>query len=260
ELDAASLQVLRAASIGALALDPELIAALTGLAPERIEQLLAVLEQHGLLGFDGERYRFAAPLIAEVVRGERLLPGERRALRARRCLTATQAAPVPHRGRQLMMVTQKSTSAELFEKFASGVHCRELAVAVIRYCPSCRWAVQCTRYSSPGPSAGTQTCPSPSGSAQGERNDNGPVWINDTGAQPLKLRIELPAGVRPRLLTTAVSWTSGPHTTPYIGSTCGVTLFTIRSAWAAPWTTVYETLLLSLKCLDPGSATVALAT
>src|SRR5438270_323944 len=83
ELDAASLQVLRAASIGALAVDPELIAALTGLAPERIEQLLAVLEHHGLLGFDGERYRFAAPLIAEVVRGERLLPGERRALRAR---------------------------------------------------------------------------------------------------------------------------------------------------------------------------------
>src|SRR2546430_2302045 len=83
ELDAASLQVLRAASIGALALDPELIATLTGFAPERIEQMLVGLERHGLLAFDGERYRFAAPLIAEVVRGERLLPGERRALRAR---------------------------------------------------------------------------------------------------------------------------------------------------------------------------------
>src|SRR4029077_6068088 len=79
-VDGASLQVLRAASIGALAVDPELVAALTGLAPERIDQLLAVLERHGLLVFDGERYRFAAPLIAEVVRGERLLPGERRAL------------------------------------------------------------------------------------------------------------------------------------------------------------------------------------
>ncbi len=83
ELDAASLQVLRAASIGALAVDPELIAALTGLAPGRVGELLTVLERHGLLVFDGERYRFAAPLIAEVVRGERLLPGERRALRAR---------------------------------------------------------------------------------------------------------------------------------------------------------------------------------
>src|SRR5207237_770842 len=72
ELDAASLQVLRAASIRALAVDPELIAALTGLAPERIEQLLAVLDHHGLLGFDGARYRFAAPLIAHVARGDRM--------------------------------------------------------------------------------------------------------------------------------------------------------------------------------------------
>src|SRR5207302_357572 len=40
ELDGASLQVLRAASIGALAVDAELVAALTGLTPERIEQIL----------------------------------------------------------------------------------------------------------------------------------------------------------------------------------------------------------------------------
>ena len=83
ELDAPGLQVVRAASIGALAVDPELIAALTGLMAGRVAELLTVLERHGLLVFDGERYRFAAPLIAEVVRGERLLPGERRALRAR---------------------------------------------------------------------------------------------------------------------------------------------------------------------------------
>jgi len=83
ELDQTSLQVLRAASIGALAVDPELIAALTELTSERVDQVLTVLERHGLLAFDGERYRFAAPLIAEVVRGDRLLPGERRALRAR---------------------------------------------------------------------------------------------------------------------------------------------------------------------------------
>jgi len=83
ELDQTSLQVLRAASIGALAVDPELIAALTELTAERVDQVLTVLERHGLLAFDGERYRFAAPLIAEVVRGDRLLPGERRGLRAR---------------------------------------------------------------------------------------------------------------------------------------------------------------------------------
>jgi len=83
ELDEASLRVLRAASIGALAVDPDLVVALTGLARERVEELLAVLERHRLLTFDGERYLFAAPLIAQVVRGECLAGGERRALRAR---------------------------------------------------------------------------------------------------------------------------------------------------------------------------------
>ena len=83
ELDEASRQVLRAASVGALAVDPDLVAALTGLARERVEDLLAVLERHRLLALDGERYVFAAPLIAEVVRGEGLAAGERRALQTR---------------------------------------------------------------------------------------------------------------------------------------------------------------------------------
>src|SRR4029077_11446429 len=59
DLHAGRLQVLRAASLRALGVDPAVVAALTGLAPERIDQLLAVLERHGLLVFDGERYRFA---------------------------------------------------------------------------------------------------------------------------------------------------------------------------------------------------------
>jgi DNA-binding SARP family transcriptional activator len=83
ELDEASRQVLRAASIGALAVDPELVAVLTGFAPERVQDLLAVLERHRLLVFDGEHYLFAAPVIAQVVHGEGLAAGERRALQAR---------------------------------------------------------------------------------------------------------------------------------------------------------------------------------
>ena len=83
ELDEASRQVLRAASIGALAVDPDLVAALTGLARQRVEDLLAVLERHRLLAFDGERYVFVAPVIAQVVRGEGMAAGERRALQAR---------------------------------------------------------------------------------------------------------------------------------------------------------------------------------
>src|SRR5438105_8902451 len=126
ELDAASLQVLRAASIGALAVDPELIAALTGLAPERIEQLLAVLEHHGLLGFDGERYRFAAPLIAEVVRGERLLPGERRALRAR---AAAALASRPDLESRLLRAELMARTGPAAAAFAAAVAAAQAALA-----------------------------------------------------------------------------------------------------------------------------------
>src|SRR5438105_14940165 len=105
-----------------------------------------------------------------------------------------------------MMVTQKSTSAELFERLASGVHCRELAVAVIRYCPSCRWAVQCTRYSSPGPSAGTETCPSASGKVQGDKNIvcDELSGLKDAGALQPNPRIDAPAVVSSQCVTTAV--------------------------------------------------------
>ena len=126
ELDAASLQVLRAASIGALAVDPELIAALTALAPERIEQLLAVLEHHGLLGFDGERYRFAAPLIAEVVRGERLLPGERRALRAR---AAAALASRPDLESRLLRAELMARTGPAAAAFAAAVAAAQAALA-----------------------------------------------------------------------------------------------------------------------------------
>src|SRR5437660_5190929 len=126
ELDQASLQVLRAASIGALAVDPELIAALTGLAPERIEQLLAVLERHGLLGFDGERFRFAAPLIAEVVRGERLLPGERRALRAR---AAAALASRPDLESRLLRAELMARTGPAAAAFAEAVAAAQAALA-----------------------------------------------------------------------------------------------------------------------------------
>ena len=122
ELDVASLQLLRAASIGALAVDPELIAALTGLAPDRIEQLLAVLEQHGLLAFDGERYRFAAPLIAEVVRGERLLPGERRALRVRAAAALASRPDLESRLLRAELMARTGPAAAAFAEAVAAAH------------------------------------------------------------------------------------------------------------------------------------------
>ncbi len=83
ELDEESRQVLRSASIGGSGIDLDLVSALTGLARTRVEDRLALLERHRLVTCDGVRYVFVAPLVAQVVRGECLPPGQRRNLQQR---------------------------------------------------------------------------------------------------------------------------------------------------------------------------------
>lgn len=82
-LEAADLQLLRAASVGGAALDPDVLSRTTGLAAAAIEDGLSRLERAGLIANDGRRYAFAAPLIADVVSAECLTAGQRRALRFR---------------------------------------------------------------------------------------------------------------------------------------------------------------------------------
>ncbi|MGH7613153.1 MAG: AAA family ATPase [Gemmatimonadales bacterium] len=82
-LDPEDLQLLRAASIGGLGLDLEVLGYTSGLAAAALEEGLARLERAGFVTCEGRRYSFAAPLIAEVVRSECLTPGQRRALRRR---------------------------------------------------------------------------------------------------------------------------------------------------------------------------------
>jgi len=81
ELDQESRRVLSAASIGTLALDLDLVTALTELPRVRVEECLAASERRDLVAFNGERYAFVAPLVAEVVRNECLTPGQRTSLR-----------------------------------------------------------------------------------------------------------------------------------------------------------------------------------
>jgi DNA-binding SARP family transcriptional activator len=83
DLDEDSVIVLRAASIGAIALDLDLIETLTELPRKQIDNALDVLERRQLIMFDGSRYAFAAPLLAQVVRGECLTRGQRQRLRHR---------------------------------------------------------------------------------------------------------------------------------------------------------------------------------
>ncbi len=77
-LDEQTRRVLQAATIGAVAIDVGLVAALTGLPRAAVEDALAALERARLVTFEGHRYAVAAPLIAQVVLAEWLLPGERR--------------------------------------------------------------------------------------------------------------------------------------------------------------------------------------
>jgi len=82
-LDEGSVKVLRAASIGGLALDMKLIKVLVELPDVQIEQALDVLERRRFITYNTVRYWFTAPLFAQVVRAECLTRGQRQRLRRR---------------------------------------------------------------------------------------------------------------------------------------------------------------------------------
>jgi DNA-binding SARP family transcriptional activator len=83
ELTPADVRVLSAASILGQALDLELIAAVAQLSRHDVEHALPACERRHLIQFDGWRYTFAAPLIAEVIRAECTTKGEKRMLERR---------------------------------------------------------------------------------------------------------------------------------------------------------------------------------
>ncbi len=80
-LDEEARETLRAASIGGLALDVALIAKLAEIPADRVEESIDRLEQSRFVTYDGARFAFAAPILAEVVRSECLTRGQRRRLR-----------------------------------------------------------------------------------------------------------------------------------------------------------------------------------
>jgi DNA-binding SARP family transcriptional activator len=80
ELSPQEVRVLGAASVFGQALDLELLTEVVELSRHDLEQLLPGSERRHLIQFDGRRYTFAAPLIAEVIRAECITKGERRTL------------------------------------------------------------------------------------------------------------------------------------------------------------------------------------
>jgi DNA-binding SARP family transcriptional activator len=83
ELTPAEVRVLSAAGVCGQALDLELIAQVLELSRADVERTLPACERRHLIQFDGRRYTFAAPLIAEVIRAECTTRGERRVLEQR---------------------------------------------------------------------------------------------------------------------------------------------------------------------------------
>jgi DNA-binding SARP family transcriptional activator len=71
------------ASLLDLGVDVDLLTTLLGDAVPDVEAELANLERRHFLTFDGERYAFAAPLLAQVVRSELMTAGQRRRWRQR---------------------------------------------------------------------------------------------------------------------------------------------------------------------------------
>lgn len=90
ELEEPQRRLLCAASIAGQAVDIDLVANTADLSPGDVEALLPDLERRHFFRFDGERYAFVAPLLAEVVRGQCLTRGERRTLR-RRAIAALES-------------------------------------------------------------------------------------------------------------------------------------------------------------------------
>lgn len=83
QLDASVRDVLVAAAIGDRAIEPDTVAALAERPVRAVEDALGVLERHGWVAFDGERYRLTARLIGSVVLSELVTPGQRRRLEQR---------------------------------------------------------------------------------------------------------------------------------------------------------------------------------
>jgi DNA-binding SARP family transcriptional activator len=78
-----TINVLRASSMGSLALDPQLITALSKVSDSVLEASLDELERLGFIRYNGRRYAFTAPVIKETVSAEYLTHGQRQ--RLRRC-------------------------------------------------------------------------------------------------------------------------------------------------------------------------------
>ena len=114
-LGEADRQVIRAASVAGLALEPELLAALVERPVAAIEESLTRLERDRLVEFDGRRFVFPARLVAEVVQSECLTPGQRELLRKRAAVELARRSDLESRVLRAEILAQVAPSRGAYE-------------------------------------------------------------------------------------------------------------------------------------------------
>lgn len=122
ELKSEEQVVLCAASVCGQVLEPELVATVADRSAAEVDRALLSFERRHLVVFDGKRYAFAAPLIADVVKTYCLTRGERRALE-RRAVEALAARTD---------LESRALRAELLAHVSPGREAYDVALSVAR--------------------------------------------------------------------------------------------------------------------------------
>ena len=112
--------VLCAASVCGQGLEPELIAMVADRPIEDVNRALLAFERRHLVHFDGNRYAFPAPLIADAVRVYCLTSGQRRALERRAVDALATRADLESRALRAEMLAHASPDRVAFD-LALGV-------------------------------------------------------------------------------------------------------------------------------------------
>lgn len=122
ELDARQQDVLRVAAVCGEVLDPDLVAAVAECSRQDVEAALPAFERRQFVQFDGRRYAFAAPIMAEVIRAECLTRGERRRLEVRAIEALAPRDDLESRALRVELMAHAAPDAAAFD----------LACAVVR--------------------------------------------------------------------------------------------------------------------------------
>lgn len=107
--------VLCVASVCGQVLEPELVATVAERPVAEIDRALLTFERRHLVLFDGKRYAFTAPLIAEVVKTYCLTRGERRALEGRAVEALAVRADLESRALRAELLAHVSPGREAYD-------------------------------------------------------------------------------------------------------------------------------------------------